>query len=124
MIGRLVYVTSLERRHGYRRALRGQSSGRNPDRKGEDALNRQGGDALSQRHYLPPSPKRYQWQPGEPVVLAILTAAGWMASGRRGTLVRLVERRKAEIAWEKPGISSIVAVVRLRPLWLVTSDFR
>ncbi len=110
---RLVYTTRLDRRahYCYRIEHVDNAGGPKPD------------GWIARRHYLPPSPKGYQWTPGEAVVMVKWTAAGWMATAIEGTLEGLGKhgnRRCATVRWSNGvGISAIVPLQRIRPLWLV-----
>ena len=112
MIGRLSYVTSLDKRERYWRQYKRVTNGNSPNNEGW----------IARRHYLPPSPKGYQWAPGEPVVLVAWSTAGWLATATEGALEAIVKangRSKAKVQWQRRGISAIVALNRIRPLWLV-----
>ena len=70
-------------------------------------------------YWLPRTPRRYQWEPGEEVVYIQPTAAGWMATSLIGTLIGFVEqgkRRKAVVIWhDETEISPTISMQRLRP---------
>lgn len=70
-------------------------------------------------YWLPRTPRKYQWQPGEEVVYIQPTAAGWMATSLIGTLIGFVEqgrRQKAVVIWhEETEISPTISMQRLRP---------
>lgn len=70
-------------------------------------------------YWLPRTPRKYEWEPGEEVVYIQPTAAGWMATSIIGTLIGFVEqgnRRKAVVIWhETTDISPTISMQRLRP---------
>lgn len=70
-------------------------------------------------YWLPRTPRKYEWEPGEEVVYIQPTAAGWMATSIIGTLIGFVEqgnRRKAVVIWhEATDISPTISMQRLRP---------
>lgn len=70
-------------------------------------------------YWLPRTPRKYQWRPGEEVVYIQPTAAGWMATSLIGTLIGFVEqgrRQKAVVIWhEETEISPTISMQRLRP---------
>lgn len=113
IVGRLVYTTRLDKGQWYWNRLGGVEEAQKPKSNGW----------IARRHYLPPSPKGYQWTAGEPVVMVQWTAAGWMATAIQGAL-EAIERQNgrtvARVTWDNGGkISAIVPLQRIRPLWLV-----
>ena len=73
------------------------------------------------RYSLPKTPKSHCWDIGQEVVYAQLTAAGWMASALRGTIVAFtVSPRKAVVEWHASSdIAPTISLQRLRPALLV-----
>lgn len=113
IVNRLVYVTRLDRRERYWHRIGPVGEAQGPKQEGW----------IARRHYLPPTPKGYDWTPGEAVVMVQWTAAGWLATAIEGVLERLERqggRRCAIVKWSNGGkISAIVPLQRIRPLWLV-----
>lgn len=113
IVSKLVYTTRLDKAERYWHRVGGVGEQQKPKNNGW----------IARRHYLPPSPKGYEWTVGEPVVMVQWTAAGWMATGLQGLLEGLEQRngrRMAKVEWSNGGrISAIVPLQRIRPLWLV-----
>ena len=73
-------------------------------------------------YWLPRTPCKYRWRPGEEVIYIQPTSAGWMATSLIGTLIGFVKqgsRRKAVVIWhEKTEVSPTISMQRLRPVAL------
>jgi hypothetical protein len=79
---------------------------------------------VSKQHKLRRSPKDYDWQAGERVVLVILTGAGVVPTSTYGCFIEFIKqngRKVAVVAWDNPStkLGCTVAVQRIRPIALI-----
>lgn len=79
---------------------------------------------VSKQHKLRRSPRGYDWQAGERVVLVTLTGAGVVPTSIYGCFVSFTKhngRKAAVIEWDEPplNLSCTVAVQRIRPIALI-----
>ena len=78
--------------------------------------------SASRRYTLRPSPKDYEWTPGERVVLVALTGAGMVPTSIYGAFQGFTRgsngRKAAMVQWEQNDafISGTVAIQRIRPI--------
>lgn len=79
---------------------------------------------MSKQHRLRRSPKGYDWQSGERVVLVAFTGAGVVPTSLYGVFVGFTKnngRKSAIVKWDDEStlVGSTVAVQRIRPIALI-----